>query len=898
MFQLFRYLSFRYVIQRWDRALLVIASIALGVATLVSTLIINECLDSIANNTTNPVAMGDLHVFNGELGVPEAVITDLRKEPIPGLKSILPLVYDRVVINDMDSQAAILLGTDFSAIIKDLAKTKSDSSAVKAPENLESQLGVSIEMMPNFLIKYALGRPVWISRDLYERRLAQGLDASKPLEIRVSTKPIKFDIIGIITFDPNSPAISFSKSLIAMEYNQAAKTLHADPPPVLVMIGGGAFLAQREVEPSRVSRIDLFLEEGANPEQVLQSVQKLVGNRGKVRTPEEQRKATEDVIGGVQISFSLCAVGAIVVGLFLVYNAISVSVTERRHDIGILRSLGANRYQIARLFTFEAIFLGLLGGILGIPFGVFLSKFALSQIQEEIDSLFSAANFASTQITWWIAASALLSGMATALLASLFPAIQAASDEPADAVRRAPSAVAGLYRLLHLGSSFLLIFGGVGLVLLRDYLPPRVGSYTGLVTTLVGMFLALPLFVGILARIIQPILRPIFGIEARLAADNLIRAPGRTGIVIGALAGGVSLMFQTSGIGRSNEEPVVDWIDQVVRGDAIVLWGNLLTASSSSSPILSYIADEIVQEMPDEVESVVRFRIHRPEYADTIIYLQAIDALNFKKAIENRVADPPPGLKYFDQLPLGNNCVVSENFAIRYHKKIGDTIKIPGPNGAIELLIVGIGRDYSWNKGTIFLDRKIYLELFQDDYSDFFHVYFKQGVDKQMAMKKLERLMDSHQLMVKDRKFVIDFLMSEIAKIYKLAYTQQFLVGVVASLGVVMSLLISVLQRRRELGLLRAVGASRGQVLTSVLAEALLMGVLGTILGIAMGIPIEWFLLRIVLFEESGFYFDVLIPWWQTLVIAMIAISTAILAGLIPAIHAVRLKITDAIAYE
>jgi len=123
-------------------------------------------------------------------------------------------------------------------------------------------------------------------------------------------------------------------------------------------------------------------------------------------------------------------------------------------------------------------------------------------------------------------------------------------------------------------------------------------------------------------------------------------------------------------------------------------------------------------------------------------------------------------------------------------------------------------------------------------------------------------------------------------------------VAVVAALGVVMALLISVLQRRRELGLLRAVGATQPQVLKSVLAEAMLMGALGTLLGFALGLPMEWYLLRVVMHDESGFVFDVLLPWKEALGIGLISVVASTLAGLVPALHAVRLRIPDAIAYE
>src|SRR5262249_51952114 len=142
------------------------------------------------------------------------------------------------------------------------------------------------------------------------------------------------------------------------------------------------------------------------------------------------------------------------------------------------------------------------------------------------------------------------------------------------------------------------------------------------------------------------------------------------------------------------------------------------------------------------------------------------------------------------------------------------------------------------------------------------------------------------------------FLSDLINRIYLLAYLQQVVVGVVAALGVVTALLISVLQRKRELGLLLAIGVTPGQVLRSVLAEALLLGLFGTALGILIGLPVEVYVLKVVLVEESGFVFDVLFPWREALGIAAASVLTATVAGLLPAWRAIQTRIPDALQYE
>ena len=134
--------------------------------------------------------------------------------------------------------------------------------------------------------------------------------------------------------------------------------------------------------------------------------------------------------------------------------------------------------------------------------------------------------------------------------------------------------------------------------------------------------------------------------------------------------------------------------------------------------------------------------------------------------------------------------------------------------------------------------------------------------------------------------------------LYGPAYTQEALVAVVAVLGMLMALLISVLQRRRELGLLRALGATRAQVVRSVVAEAVLMAAIGLALGLLTGLPLEWYTVRILLVEESGFLCPLVFPGTIVAVVAGLCMAGALATGLGPALHAARLGIPEAVAYE
>lgn len=896
----YRVLSFRYLLHRWDRALLIVASIALGVATLISARILNQCIEAAAQDTTTPGGSAGLYVTNGEAGVQRSLTEELRAAKIPGVQSVQPLIYDRVTLPGLDDRIAVLIGAEVGSQLlsnDNPLKVKFTPIAdatrmqllpiVAAVQNGDfTRAGLLWEKIP--------ARLVMVSKPIYHQWKQSGAD--KPFLVSYATHKFNCLPIGWVEFEPDSPLASMGNNFIGMSVGQATQILRPTAPHGGMAGGLGEAIAEIQ-SPAKVNRIDLFLERGADKDAVQSSAASIVGNRAEVRTPDAQRRSTQEIVSSIQIGFLVCAAGALIVGLFLVYNAMAVTVAERRPDIGILRSVGATRGQIIFIFATASLLLGLIGSLLGVPLGILLAELTLSQFKTELESMFLNPDLNPTRLSWMNAALAVLGGVSTAVFAALVPAVQAASDDPAHVVRRTSGGAKGVWKLIHQVTCLSLISGGLAAVLLRKELPPLFGSLGGMMLVLIGLLLSAPILVGILVSLLQPLVRLSCPISIRLAFDNLSRAPGRTGVVIGALAAGVALMFQTAGVGRSNEEPVVAWIAQVVQADHFVFSGNMTAANSSNSPMGANVAREI-RALP-EVDRVMTIRYSRPEFNGTIVYLIALDAVEYSKATRDRVPSGLPDLEKFEKLPGTDDVLVSENFLRRHGVALGQTITLPGPHGPVHLKVIGTVRDYSWSRGTIFMDRKRYAEVFGDDLIDICHVFLKSsrtGTASHDAT--LEAYAVEKGLFVTDKDALRKFLSELINRAYLLVYLQQVVVGVVAALGVVTALLISVLQRKRELGLLLAVGATPGQVLRSVLAEAMLMGVFGTVLGILIGLPMEWYILKVVFFEESGFVLDVVFPWKQAIGIAAVAIVVATIAGLLPALRAIQTRIPDALQYE
>ncbi len=866
MWPLYRTLSVRYLSRRWFRALLIVASIALGVAALVATRALNETMSKAALDAGNPMAgVADLVVSNGEMPIAKTLAGEISQ--VPGVKSVRARLFENARLPDYDNKSVLVMGIDILAELKD-----------RGPERRDITLSPGTEQAYGFaLLKYPFTgeKPVIVGKEL-DSELPQN---KRVLRVQKNQLAKVHTLTRVGYVEATGDAAALGGYVLILDLDSAGEIL--------------------DMERGKVNRLDVLLQPQSDRRQVRQAIAKVLAHRAEVRTPEEQNQSLSSVMAGMQTGFSLIGIAALVVALFLVYNSLSVSVAERRHEIGILLSLGATRDQVRRLFAGEALVLGLAGSLLGIPLGVSLAWFGLAPMQDVLKDIFLSLDARHVEVSWSLIIAATVVGVLTAVIAALIPAIEASQENPAEAVRRVAKAPTIRKLMLQAAICATLVLAGMLLVVFRAHIPGRLGTYGGMVVVMLGSLWASPFFAAFAARLIQPLARRFLGIEWRLAADNLVRSPGRTGLVIGALAAGVSLVVQTAGTIRSNRLALRDWVQQSIAADLIVTSGSPVGAGGQSLPMDARLAENIKAQLPGIVEAALPTRYRKVPFRDTQIFISATEAAQVYTIDKSRLLKGED-INLFKTISDRRDAVIaSENFAALYGVRVGDTITLTSPAGELNLLVAGTMVDYSWNHGSIVMNRRDYLKHFNDDKVDVFDIYLKRGSDslaaKDAMLKKFGAQYGLHALTRQELQERID---SMIEGLYGIAYSQQIVVMLVAALGVVFALMISVLQRRREMGLLRAIGAARLQVIRSVLAEACLMGIIGTGIGLVVGILLEWYVLNVVILEESGYLFPVYIPWVGGLVIAAAAMVTATLAGLGPAIYAVRQRIPEAIAYE
>ncbi|HYT93143.1 MAG TPA: FtsX-like permease family protein, partial [Gemmataceae bacterium] len=546
MLSVYTTLSLRYLRRRWVRAILIVLSIAAGVSMLVATRALNQTMDRAAAAAANPLAgVADLLVSNGDAPVERTLAAELRK--LDGVQAAHPRIFANVKLPDLKDRTVLLVAIDLLAEKRDDTTTR---------WHVEYDKGTKAQ----FVLESVTGTAVLVGKSLDEALTGKQVRVQAP----AGKKPATLTRAGAI--NASGAAAALGGNVLLIHLNDTA-----------CRIAG--------IKEGMVSRIDLTLKPGAHRETVQKSVAAVLAGRGEVRTPEEQNQTVQNVMVSLQVGLLLCGVAALVVGLFLVYNALSVSVTERRHEIGILRGIGATRGQVIRLFTGEAALLGLAGSLLGIPLGLGIAHVGLDPMQEVLSKIFFTMEATAVEISGGLFVAAVVAGVLTAVVAALVPALLAARDKPAEAVRRIPVVRSWRYRFAQVAASVLLLVLGVLCIALRDQLLPRAGMYGGLGLVVLSALLATPALTAVLARLLQPLARRCLGIEGRLAADNLVRAPGRTGLVIAALAAGVALVMQTAGIIRSNRIALREWVRESIASDLIVTAGSPVSAGGQSLPM-------------------------------------------------------------------------------------------------------------------------------------------------------------------------------------------------------------------------------------------------------------------------------------------------------------------------
>lgn len=827
--------------------------IALGVAVFFAIRTANAALlDSLTLTVERLVGKSTLEVSAGETGFPEATLETVRSTP--GVQLAEPVI--EVIVNTafQDEGNLLVLGVDTTGD-QQLREYEFDRSQTQIADPL------TYLAQPNSIL---------LSRAFAERH---GLKIGDDLPIFTSHGKMDFAVEGI--FKPTGVGEVFGGNIAVMDIYSAQ----------VVFNRGHNF-----------DRIDLMNAPGVGVSELEQRLRARLPAGIEVERPEMKGESLENAVTAMRVGMLITSFIALLVGVYIIFNSFTIAVNQRWKEIGILRAVGVERRNINAMFLGEALVMGVIGSAVGVAVGYYLAIGAsrvMGSIAASVYGIVSTTVAPRIHLDFALTAFGL--GVAASLGGAWMPARAASYLDPILALhniesRQKESALG--WRRGTLGAALL-----AASVLLIQFSPPGVGmtfqfSYAALM--LIGLTILLPMLVHWAARAVRPAMDRAGGSEGALAVDAMIQSPRRSAATVGALMVGLMFVYSTAAYIQSYKQMVNRWTNEMLNSDLVVAASTLLRSTTyhfSEDLGKSIAALPGVKQIED-----VRFTLI-PYNGDTAaVTAEEMDGFLARSLNAVEGGNKKTVLMW---MPRGEGVLVSKNFAARWRYKVGDRVHLDTPTGALDLPILGTVEDYRSDKGTIFMDRGLYKRYWKDDAVDFIDVTLKPGQNATAVKEEIQRITNGkqHALVYTNVEFR-GWIGSLVDKFFLLNYMQLVVAVIVAVVGIANTLVISVAERHREFGVIRSIGGYRAQIRKMVLLEAFSIAVVGVVVGAIAALFNIQFLSRTVSTVLAGYEVPFYFPWLLILETFPAVVGVSLLAGWVPARHAMRASVIEAIGYE
>jgi len=592
---------------------------------------------------------------------------------------------------------------------------------------------------------------------------------------------------------------------------------------------------------------------------------------------EENRK----ILAAFRWNVRVLSYIALLVGAFLIYNTISISVVRRRTEIGTVRALGATRGMVLHAFLAEALFFAACGGVLGLIIGRFMAASAVELMASTVKSLYVSSQPGAIHFSVAAVVSGVGLGFAVALLAAIGPAIEASRVPPVEAMARGREeyVVAERSRWTLVCAVFLFLLAG-GLC----RLPPVGGrplfAYLAALLLVVGSAVAMP---GVIAAVAEPaswLLRKLPGVEALLAMRGLRASLGRTSVLSAALATAVAMTASVGIMVGSFRKTVWVWMNDELKADLYLRPAG--TATADRHPTMSDDIAAAIERLPG-VAAVDRFRAYSISYEGVPATLGAGETSNLAASSGPHFFPGEDRVQILTRLAEGDYAVVSEPFANKHHVQTGSVIRLPLGGRERAFRVIGIYYDYSTERGFVILSRRTLLKYLPDTGLSNIGVFLKPGADPNTVRAGIDRAIAGRAVMVFTNSELRRAAIAVFDRTFRITYALEAVAVIVAVMGIAGALLALIIDRRREFALLRFLGASRPQVRRIVLCEAGLLGLLANVIGLALGLVLSLILIFVINKQSFGWTIQFHLPV-AILLIALTGVYIAtLLSGLYPA---------------
>ncbi|HJU41445.1 MAG TPA: FtsX-like permease family protein [Vicinamibacterales bacterium] len=641
----------------------------------------------------------------------------------------------------------------------------------------------------------------------------------------------------------------------------------------------------------RVDRIDVLLSEGSDLDQSLQAIAAKLPPGLSAQRPARRGEQVETMLAAFHTNLTALSWIALIVGLFLVYNTVTISVVARREEIGMLRALGVTRGTVLRLFLGEAAALAAAGILLGLGLARLLADAALTLTSRTVSTLYIAAAAAPPEMNISHLWTAIAIGLPLSLIAAAVPALEASRVPPTAAIRGHDT----LEMRTHLRPGALLLPAALLVIAYALAQLPPIGrrpvfAYAASFAVVIGAAFLVPAIMFGLAKIGRVALRRRLGVEGLLAHANLTSAIPRLSISVAALAVSLSMMVAIAVMIGSFRDTVVYWLGQTLRADLFIGPGIRPTVGSEQT-----ISEDVIATLSTHPDLVAMDRFRNLD----LVYngnLAVLGAGSFEVVLQqgSLLFKSPADARERLRAAIGKDeVIVSEPFSMRYGKRDGDLIDIPTPQGSKPFRIAAVYYDYASDRGVVVMDRSTFTRHFGELPPSGVAAYLREGADpERVRTEMLDMLDEGHRAFIYSNRTLRTEVLNVFDSTFAITYALELIAITVAMLGVAGTLLTLVLERRRELSLLRLTGADRRQVRRMVIIEAALIGGVSQGIGLAVGFALSAVLIYVINVQSFGWTIQFHLPAAFLIQASIAVVIATAIAGIYPARRAAQLVLS------
>jgi putative ABC transport system permease protein len=841
---LFYRLIVRPLLHEPVRTALTVFAIALGVAVVLAIDLAGTAATGSFHSSMETLAGdNDLEIIASG-GVPESEVGTLAQ--LPYAVRISPRIEDYAVVADT-KQALPLLGLDLVAE----AANGVDVSTVFSTDGPENAL--------QYLGDYD---SVWVGASL-------GKKPGDQISLLVNDQVRAYTVRGVY---PDSQG---NASAIVMDLAAAQAALNRF---------------------GRVDRILARVPQMPGLEEWQQRFKEKLPPGVEVRPAGTGTNENRRMLAAFRWNLRLLSYIALVVGAFLIYNTISVSVVRRRAEIGIARALGASRRSVLAAFVGEAASFGLVGALIGLPLGRVMASGAVKLMAATVNSLYVSSRPGPIELDAASVLLAMIVGLGVAVASAYSPASEASLVSPVEAMARGQREYSTrVHKTRDFAVALILGLGAAAASRAPAVAGKPLFGYFATVLLIVASALAIPALVDAVTRFSSRPLGKILGVEGLLASRSLSGSLRRTSVLVGALSTAIAMMTSVGIMVGSFRQTVLLWMNDQLPADLYLRPpGN---AAADRHPTISLDLTEAIAKLPG-VAAIDRLREYEISFEGMPAGLASIE-LRLLRSYHK--ADFLSGRLTGDvlrDLQNSNTVIVSEPFANKHRIRAGDSINLSLGGARPSFRVVDVFYDYSSERGSILMDRNTMLRYLPDPAASNLAVYVSPEARLETVRAEIEQVAAGHRILIFSNRDLRGEALRIFDRTFAITYALEAIAVIVAVMGVAGALLALVIDRRRELGLLRFLGAATSQVRKLIVVEAGLLGLLSTVAGVALGFALSLILIFVI--NKQSFGWTIRFHWPVAVLLAALSVVyvATVLAGLYPASIAVRLNPIEVVHEE